>query len=65
VPWGTRLAIGGDPCPPPDRANREAELRAQCLRRLRAEGLLPGDGGPAGSRDGADGGERERDYTRP
>jgi small-conductance mechanosensitive channel len=38
---GVRLTIGGDPCPPPDRAPREAELRLQCLRRLRAEGLLP------------------------
>jgi small-conductance mechanosensitive channel len=37
---GIRLAVGGDPVPPPQRARREAELRAQCLRRLRAEGLL-------------------------
>ena len=40
VPWGVRLAVGGDPVPPPQRAQREAELRAQCLRRLRSEGLL-------------------------
>jgi small-conductance mechanosensitive channel len=40
VPWGVRLAVGGDPVPPPQRAEREAELRAQCLRRLRADGLL-------------------------
>src|SRR3954466_3850515 len=40
VPWGTRLAVGGDPVPPPQKAAREAELRRQCLRRLRAEGLL-------------------------
>ena len=40
VPWGVRLSVGGDPVPPPQRAQREAELRAQCLRRLRAEGLL-------------------------
>jgi small-conductance mechanosensitive channel len=40
VPWGVRLSVGGDPVPPPLRAKREAELRAQCLRRLRAEGLL-------------------------
>ncbi len=40
VPWGVRLAVGGDPVPPPDRAAGEAELRARCLRRLRAEGLL-------------------------
>jgi small-conductance mechanosensitive channel len=40
VPWGTRLAVGGDPVPPPDKAAREAELRRTCLKRLRAEGLL-------------------------
>jgi len=40
VPWGVRLAVGGDPVPPPDRAPREAELRRQCLARLRSEGLL-------------------------
>ena len=40
VPWGTRLAIGGEACPPPERWGREAELRARSLRRLRAEGLL-------------------------
>jgi hypothetical protein len=40
VPWGVRLAVGSDPVPPPDRAGREAELRRQCLRRLRTEGLL-------------------------
>ncbi len=38
---GIRLAVGGDPCAPPDRAPREAELRLRCLTRLRAEGLLP------------------------
>ena len=43
VPWGVRLAVGGEPVPPPQRAQREAELRAQCLRRLRAEGLLPAE----------------------
>jgi small-conductance mechanosensitive channel len=37
---GVRLAIGGDPCPPPDRAEREAELRLRCLRLLREAGLL-------------------------
>jgi small-conductance mechanosensitive channel len=36
-----RLAVGGEACPPPERAPREAALRLQCLRRLRAEGLLP------------------------
>jgi small-conductance mechanosensitive channel len=40
VPWGTRLAVGGDPVPPPEKAAREAELRRQCLRRLRQDGLL-------------------------
>ena len=40
VPWGTRLAVGADAVPPPDRAPREAELRRQCLARLRKEGLL-------------------------
>jgi small-conductance mechanosensitive channel len=40
VPWGTRLSVGSDPVPPPDRAAREAALRRQCLRRLRSEGLL-------------------------
>jgi small-conductance mechanosensitive channel len=40
VPWGVRLAIGSDPCPPPERGPREAALRLQCVRRLQAEGLL-------------------------
>lgn len=44
VPWGVRLAVAGDPVPPRDKAAREAELRARCLRRLRAEGLLPHGG---------------------
>ena len=43
VPWGVRLAVGSDPVAPPDRAPREAELRRQCLKRLRAEGLLARD----------------------
>jgi small conductance mechanosensitive channel len=38
---GVRLSIGGDPIPPRERAGREADLRARCLARLRAEGLLP------------------------
>jgi small-conductance mechanosensitive channel len=38
---GVRLAVGGERCPPPERAEREAELRLECLERLRAEGLLP------------------------
>jgi small-conductance mechanosensitive channel len=45
VPWGIRLAVGGDPVPPPDRAAREADLRARCHARLRAEGMLEGFGG--------------------
>jgi small-conductance mechanosensitive channel len=50
TPDGVRLAVPGDPVPPPDRAPRQAELRARCLRRLRAEGLLePGEQGIAQS----------------
>jgi len=41
TPEGVRLAVGGEQCPPPERAPREAELRLRCLTRLRAEGLLP------------------------
>jgi hypothetical protein len=41
VPWGVRLAVGGDPVPPPEKAGREADLRRRCLHRLRTEGLLP------------------------
>jgi small-conductance mechanosensitive channel len=40
APEGVRLAVGSDPVPPPERAEREADLRRRCLRRLRAEGLL-------------------------
>jgi small-conductance mechanosensitive channel len=47
VPWGVRLSVGADPVPPAERAAREAELRALCLKRLRAEGLLA-TGGAAG-----------------
>ncbi|MGZ8647802.1 MAG: mechanosensitive ion channel family protein, partial [Solirubrobacteraceae bacterium] len=42
VPWGVRLAVGGDPVPPPDRAAHEADLLARCHARLREEGLLEG-----------------------
>ena len=50
TPDGVRIAIAGDPVPPPDRSPRQAELRALCLRRLRAEGLLEGgEQGIAGS----------------
>jgi small-conductance mechanosensitive channel len=40
TPWGTRLSVGGDPVAPSERPAREADLRARCVRRLRAEGLL-------------------------
>ena len=46
TPDGVRIAIAGDPVPPPERGPRQAELRAQCLARLRSEGLL--DGGEQG-----------------
>jgi hypothetical protein len=46
VPWGVRLAVGGGPVAPPERGIREADLRARCHARLRAEGLLEGFGGP-------------------
>jgi hypothetical protein len=37
---GTRLAVGGERVPPPERAKHEADLRERCLRRLRADGVL-------------------------
>jgi small-conductance mechanosensitive channel len=40
APEGTRLAVGGERVPPPERARHEAELRERCLRRLRADDLL-------------------------
>ena len=40
VPWGTRLAVAGDPVAPSEKAAREAALRRQCLARLRKEGLM-------------------------
>jgi len=40
---GVRITVGGDPVPPPLKGPRQAELRAQCLKRLRAEGLLEGN----------------------
>ena len=46
VPWGVRLAVGSDPVAPRDRAAREADLRARCHARLRAEGLLEGFSAP-------------------
>jgi small-conductance mechanosensitive channel len=38
---GVRLSVSGDRVTPAEKGPREAELRARCLRRLRAEGLLP------------------------
>jgi small-conductance mechanosensitive channel len=49
VPWGTRLAVGSGPVPPPERGPGEAALRARCHARLREEGLLEGFGGPGRS----------------
>jgi small-conductance mechanosensitive channel len=42
LPWGVRLAVGGEPVPPPEKAAAEAALRRRCLRRLRLDGLLNG-----------------------
>jgi small-conductance mechanosensitive channel len=42
TPDGIRLAVSGERVAPEDKGAREAELRAACLRRLHAEGLLPG-----------------------
>jgi small-conductance mechanosensitive channel len=41
APTGVRLSVSGDRVPPPEKAARQAELRARCLRRLRSVGLLP------------------------
>jgi small-conductance mechanosensitive channel len=40
TPEGVRLKVTGERCAPRERGPREAELRLQCLTRLRAEGLL-------------------------
>jgi small conductance mechanosensitive channel len=45
VPWGVRLAVGGDPVPAAEHAAAEADLRARCHARLRAAGLLEGFAG--------------------
>ena len=58
---GVRLAVGGERCPPPERAAREAELRLRCLRRLHAEGLLPR---PSRASGAASGEPREASYNR-
>jgi small-conductance mechanosensitive channel len=43
---GVRLAVTGDSVPASERGGAEAELRAQCHARLRAEGLLEGFAAP-------------------
>ena len=40
APDGIRIAIGGERVAPSERAKREAEVRAACLARLRAAGLI-------------------------
>jgi small-conductance mechanosensitive channel len=39
---GVRISVSGDPVPPPQKGPRQAELRAESLRRLREAGLLAG-----------------------
>jgi small-conductance mechanosensitive channel len=46
APDGVRVSLCGEPVGPAEKAACESELRARCLRRLRAEGLLPAP--PAG-----------------
>jgi len=46
TPDGVRITVGGDPVAPPQKGPRQAELRAQCLERLRSEGLLEGNPAP-------------------
>jgi small-conductance mechanosensitive channel len=46
VPAGVRLAVSGESVPPRDRAASEADMRARCHARLRAEGLLEGFSAP-------------------
>lgn len=40
LPWGTRLALGGDPVAPSEKWKTETALRARAVARLRSEGLL-------------------------
>lgn len=40
LPWGTRLTVAGERVAPPERGARENDLRARCVAKLRAEGLL-------------------------
>ncbi|HET8759045.1 MAG TPA: mechanosensitive ion channel family protein [Solirubrobacteraceae bacterium] len=46
APAGVRLAVGCDPVPPRELAGRQADLRARCHARLRADGLLEGFAAP-------------------
>jgi small-conductance mechanosensitive channel len=46
APAGVRLAVGGGPVSAAERAGAEADLRARCHARLRAEGLLEGFAAP-------------------
>jgi hypothetical protein len=47
---GVRLQIADEAGTAGDRAEREAALRAGALRRLRAAGMLPGQGPASGGR---------------
>jgi small-conductance mechanosensitive channel len=40
---GVRITVVADPVPPPQKGPRQAELRADCLARLRDAGLLAGN----------------------
>jgi small-conductance mechanosensitive channel len=40
---GVRIKVVGEPVPPPQKGPRQAELRADCLKRLRDAGLLAGN----------------------
>ena len=42
APAGVRITVGGDTVLASEKAAREADLRARCLARLHAEGLLEG-----------------------
>jgi small-conductance mechanosensitive channel len=42
TPDGIRLSVSGERVTPGEKGAREADLRGRCVRRLHAEGLLPG-----------------------